>query len=244
MSWNQFDNSTRGEGGFMDTTVNEGAGGDGGDKNAKRGQNCMPVMISHIQSRGEKLEVWGTPAKIITIVAVVTKIEPASTKIAYEFQDETGSIRGIKWLENESSEFISPVEINNYARVYAMIRDQGEEHTLLILSIQPLEHLNELVAHLMEVTLMCLEGQKGISNTQSTTAVGSGGDTQSGSMNPSQKLVLEIIKNGDQEYGAERDEIKAKVPQNLIAKVDEIIEFLSAEGHIYTTKTDDYFKAI
>lgn len=89
MSWSNFDSSAQNEGGFMDTTVNEGAGGD--DKgNLKRGQNCIPVMIGHILKHGEELTVWGTPVKIITFVAIVNKVDATSTKVTFEFQDETG----------------------------------------------------------------------------------------------------------------------------------------------------------
>ena len=74
----------------MDTSVADASTADGDNKNLKRGQNCVPVMIAHLQRHGEKLDVWGIPAKIVTFLAIVKKCEAMSTKITYEFQDESG----------------------------------------------------------------------------------------------------------------------------------------------------------
>lgn len=93
MSWSNFDNSVQNEGGFMDNGgANETLGGAGGDdkSNTKRGQNCVPTMIVQLNRYGERLTVWGTPARIVTFVAVVRKLEAMSTKVTFEFQDETG----------------------------------------------------------------------------------------------------------------------------------------------------------
>ncbi|XP_014213018.1 replication protein A 32 kDa subunit-B [Copidosoma floridanum] len=267
MSWGNFDSSSmQSSGGFMDTTMGDGAGAGTEDKGgSKRAQNCMPVMISHIQRHGEKLTVWGMPALIVTLVAFVRKLESTSTKVTFEFQDETGVIKGIKWLEGDNATYESPVSVNNYARVYGLIRDQNDEPYVLIVNVQPMEHLNELLTHIMEVTLMCLQGEKMVNKvatndssyannsirntsangTAGNTSMGGGGGGGMGSgLTENQQLILQIIQNSDPEYGAERDAIKQRVPPHLVSRVDEIIEFLSGEGHIYTTKTDDFFKAI
>lgn len=74
----------------MNTTVNDSTAGE--DKaNLKRGQNCVPVMIAHLVRYGEKLTVWGTPVRLITFVGLVHKIEPTSTKVSFEFSDDTGN---------------------------------------------------------------------------------------------------------------------------------------------------------
>lgn len=89
MSWQNLSHSTENAGGFMDASMNDDPGA--ADKgNIKRGQNSMPVMISHLKNHGEKLTVWGIPARIVTFVAIVRSIDSTSTKISFEFQDETG----------------------------------------------------------------------------------------------------------------------------------------------------------
>lgn len=89
MSWNNYDGSVQNEGGYMDTTME--TNGQSGDKeNVKRGNNCIPVMIGHLNKHGENLKVWGTSPKMITFLGIVLKCEQASTKINYEFKDDTG----------------------------------------------------------------------------------------------------------------------------------------------------------
>lgn len=140
--------------------------------------------------------------------------------------------------------------MNSYARVYGLVRDQADGAYVLIVNVQPLEHMNELLSHLMEVTLTSLQGEKMVNQVASSdqsfanNSVQNSTGMNSSGMTKQQQMVLEIIQNSDPDYGAERDVIKSRVPQNMLSKVDEIIEFLSAEGHIYTTKTDDFFKAI
>ena len=62
-------------------------------------------------------------------------------------------------------------------------------------------------------------------------------------MDKDQAIVFKIITGDDSESGIEREQIKANVPPSLVSKVDEILEFLAGEGHIYTTRTDNHFKA-
>lgn len=123
----------------------------------------------------------------------------------------------------------------------------------MIINIQPLENLNELLTHQLEVTLVALQGEKMSSrplangshaNNSTMNNQSMNSTTNASGLNSHQQIVLDIILNSDPEYGAERDSIKSKVPPHLTSKVDDIIEFLQAEGHIYTTKTDDFFKAI
>lgn len=138
--------------------------------------------------------------------------------------------------------------------MYGLVRNEKDDTPyVMIINIQPLEELNELLTHHLEVTLVALQGEKQSNNPMMNggSAGGSAANNQSmnGTMNASgltaqQQTVLEIIQNSDPEYGAERDNIKSRVPSHLTSKVDDIIEFLQAEGHIYTTKTDDHFKAI
>lgn len=63
-------------------------------------------------------------------------------------------------------------------------------------------------------------------------------------MTTEQAIVFKIIQaENETECGIERNEIKSRVPERILDKVDKIIHFLTSEGHIYTTRTDDHFKA-
>ena len=58
-----------------------------------------------------------------------------------------------------------------------------------------------------------------------------------------QITVFRIIQaENDTVNGIERKTLKNRVPKNILPIVDDIIDFLTSEGHIYTTFTDDHFK--
>lgn len=165
----------------------------------------------------------------------------------------------MKWLDAELS-YDPPVKLNSYAKVYGNMRKQQDENYVMVVSIQPLEHLNDLCVHLMEVTLVCLQAENIASqptpnnsstidnnpamNSDSAVSAESSNANHYRDLNKDQIIIMDIISRGDPEYGAERSQIKSHAPSYLISKVDEILEFLSSEGHIYTTRTDDHFKQI
>lgn len=137
------------------------------------------------------------------------------------------------------------------------MRSHNNKNFVLVVNIQPLQELNELVTHLMEVTLVSLEGEKQmnsvarndqtfINNSMNYGNSINRNDEQDSvpGLNKEQNIVYRLIKNSTAEYGAERSEIKMNVPPYVVNKVDDILQFLSGEGHIYTTSTDDHFKCI
>lgn len=81
---NEIHNESENSGGFMmDTTLS-------GEKSSgpKRIQNCVPLMIAHLDR--EDIEVWGISVRLVTFVAILRKYENVSTKVTFEFEDETG----------------------------------------------------------------------------------------------------------------------------------------------------------
>lgn len=53
-------------------------------------QNCIPVMIEHLNRYGEDLKIWGLSARTVEFLAVVDEIEILSTRVNFKFHDETG----------------------------------------------------------------------------------------------------------------------------------------------------------
>lgn len=160
-----------------------------------------------------------------------------------------GAIKAIKWNspEDESDTKEQILNINSYVRVYGLPREQDGEKHLLILRICHLDSLNELSNHLLEVVYVAQAGNhtqcpvKKIGAVADTTAAMQ--NLEFAGMDKDQAIVFNVITGDDSESGIEREQIKKKVPISLVSKVDEILEFLAGEGHIYTTRTDNHFKA-
>lgn len=252
--WSEMTKLSDHEGGFMD---NKGKGQADAAQKKKRVQCIVPIMIGQIHGADnvEDFTIYHAPARIVTIVAIVRRIEDTATKIAYDLQDDTGTITAIKWLEAQNEGTLPVVEVNSYARIYGVLREQGGKRCVLMLDAFPLQSLNELTSHLLEIMDATLKSAaKGESRNDTTeahsmhssvsvSASTSNEQSENYGISPEQLIIYNLVKQGnDTESGVDRAHIKAKVPSRLMGKVDEILEFLIFEGHIYTTSTDDQFK--
>lgn len=163
-----------------------------------------------------------------------------------------GTITAFKWLEVNKKELA--IQMNTYVCITGLLREQNDKRHILIVQMSPLQTLNELTNHILEVIYITLQtklmAQNNIigegknadnySPNESSTA-----ESSTAGMSKGQHLVYKLIqKQNDTESGIERTEIKEKVPEFLLQNVDDILEFLVSEGHIYTTSSDDHFKTI
>lgn len=145
------------------------------------------------------------------------------------------------WLEADKNS-VEDIQINTYVRVHGLIRDQNNQRHVLILRIYPLEDLNELTCHFMEVIYFMLPLDKSVEESAVPNMLICD-NTMSG-MSPEQMTVLEIVRlANDAECGIQKRDILTKIPKHVVSRLDEILDFLLCEGHIYTTSSDDYFKA-
>ncbi|XP_035726768.1 replication protein A 32 kDa subunit-like [Vespa mandarinia] len=231
-------------GGFLNDTSSVS-----GEKNLRRAQNIVPVMIGQIIRSSGDFQIWEIPVRMLTFIGILRKVNESTTKITYEIEDETGTITTLRWLEVNRSTPEPTLEINTYVRIYGLLRDQNGVKQVFIVRILPLEDLNELTNHLLEVTYATLKAEQ-IFKANNTHTVSVNVDDNSmfnndcTGMSTEQAIVFKIIQaENETECGIERNDIKARVPERILHDVDQIIHFLTSEGHIYTTRTDDHFKA-
>lgn len=83
--WN--DSSVGLGGGFLDESTQSGTGKKGPQSNEK---NIVPVLIKHITSTTEDLQIAGKSVNTLSIVGIVRRIEQDTTKISFNIQDDTG----------------------------------------------------------------------------------------------------------------------------------------------------------
>lgn len=156
-----------------------------------------------------------------------------------------GTVTAIMWLEADKNpaESNSCIQINTYVRVYGMLRTQNNKRHILILRIHPLEDLNDLTCHFMEIIYFILKANKPAEELPVPAKSSMIDNTMSG-MSSEQMAVLEVVRSAnDSECGIEKRDILVRVPKHIIPRIDEILDFLLCEGHIYTTSSEDFFKA-
>ncbi|XP_076664930.1 replication protein A 32 kDa subunit-A-like [Andrena cerasifolii] len=244
--WDNLNSSAENTtGGFL----NDSHGATSGQRgNVKRGENIIPVMIRHLTRSCADLKIWGMSVRIITFVGIVRQIQRSTTKLTYGIEDETGCITAFHWLEADNEIAKCTLNLNSYVRIYGHPREENNKTHVLILKILPLLSLNELTNHLLEVIHVMLKMQK-ISNMENEGSNAAQmnnvcmSDSNLSGLTTEQTTVFKIIQTeNDTENGIARDTLKMRVPRNIVSILDNIIEFLTSEGHIYTTLTDDHFK--
>lgn len=158
-----------------------------------------------------------------------------------------GKINATQWLEADKTT-VEPVQLNTYVRVYGFLRETAGEKHIMLVKLLPVKELAEVLMHLLDVTSVCLEAAKektqGIKNNPSlmSSTIANFNDGVNG-MTKEQSIVFSIIQSeNDSDCGIDRATIKKRAPPNITSKIDDILNFLSNEGHIYTTNTDDHFK--
>ena len=99
----------------------------------------------------------------------------------------------------------------------------------------------------MEVSYVCLKAEELSGNEGSgavQTAVKNEMEVDScHGMDKDQAAVFIVIQTcNNTDTGIHKNDLKSKLSPNVKDKLDEILEFLTCEGHVYTTCTDDHFK--
>jgi len=236
------------------------ASGGTGDSKGKRKQNVVPVQISEVISAPEEgFMVEGAEVGMVVVVGRVQTMEKAATKSTYQIQDDSGVLEVIQWLEEGTNqpEFSegSPV------KVIGSIRTQGEKKHIMAFKISPVPTQEEYDAHMLEIVYSHLKlrqlqqkinGQIGASDgSLSNSMMGGGLGVQGVAVNSSAQsfgnknydLVYGMIKQSMDESGLDRDSIFNQLRMKMSkVEMDNSLDFLSSEGHIYSTIDEDHFK--
>lgn len=244
----------------------------GGEKKARRSQNLVPITIKQIQQSAEDtITVADMEVHMVQIVGFIKNVDVTSTKITYTISDSTGTIDTVQWLESDNEDddgSRAALMENTYCRLAGSVRSHQGKRNLMIFKIAPITDLNLITTHILQVmhTQLKLEniskmqngggmgggqssmGGSGLSHSLAGTGNfdgGAGGGTFSGmsGLTGQQNMVYQVINQVKDEQGVSRDAIYGALMNRVNrGQVDEQLEFLSSEGHIYSTVDDDHFR--
>ncbi|KAG7164614.1 Replication protein A 32 kDa subunit-like, partial [Homarus americanus] len=200
----------------------------------------------------------------ISVVGLIRDVEVSSVSRTYTIDDTTAVMNVIQW---EDLGMCDPLMEMTYCQLVGTLRTQQGKRNLIVLSIRPLTDINYITKHILEVIHFPLmikqvetlndanarknaeSNSKGIMSNSLVGASGLGG-VSGGSfsglqgLTGQQNMVLQFISNSQDEAGPSRSDIytllKGKIGNQ---QVDKMLDFLSNEGHIYTTIDDDHFKS-
>lgn len=151
----------------------------------------------------------------------------------------------------------SGIMLNTYARVIGAVRQQGEVKSIMIYKIYAIKNINEINTHYLEVINARYQAEeyyrlehggepaKAVKTEVKTEVTSQAASSDNG---PSGKarILFNAIRPQDEtqsETGVSRAELKKRFTQFSAAEIDNMLDQMSNEGHIYSTIDSDHFMA-
>lgn len=251
-------------GGYLNSPGFGSPQGGGEKKNRQRAQHIMPCTVAQIHSAthtDDRFLIDNIELHQVTVVGLVKTVKESSTRIDYELDDMTGkSLEVRQFLDQDENtpdeERIVAMRENMYVRAHGHVRAFQDKRSITAFKVLAVEDPNEITSHMLEVIQAHVALTRGTSMSgpaQATYggATGTTADTTGGYLGarPDQGLttvqdqVLNNIGKSMDEQGVSINFLSERmrgVPQHAIR---EAVEFLSSEGHIYSTIDDEHFKS-
>lgn len=249
-------------GGFLNSSVAASPSG-AEKKKAGRLSNVVPCTVAQIHmmpESDENLKIGSLSANIVILIGLVRSVDVLPTKVTYVIDDYTGpGIEVQMWIgeNDEQNKKVNVVHENTYARVTGAIRSMKGKRHILGFNVQPVKDFNEISMHMAEVvhTAMAVavmdkqSSTGGGFNSTSIMTPGMTASTDTFSSNDSRKLtrpqqlVKQAIINCKNEEGIDVMEIYNNLKSLNRQSIQEALEFLCNEGHIYSTIDEDHYKS-
>lgn len=235
-----------------------------------RAQSLLPCTIGQIhaaQMVNDKFMLDNIELHQVTIVGYVRSVKETATWLAYEIDDMTSGPLEVKhFMDNDENtppeEQTVAMRENSYVRVCGNIRSFNNKRSLVTFRIVQLTDMNELTSHILEVIYSHLHLKKAASGgpnmmetsshqssvtTGGSTSFAAGGESNNAVANTGlsniQQQVAMIIQNCHEDQGISIQEIYDKLRGLSHKSVQDAIEFLSNEGHIYSTIDEEHFRS-
>ncbi|XP_075052009.1 replication protein A 32 kDa subunit [Mixophyes fleayi] len=260
-----YGGSTMGGGGYTQSPGGFGspAPTQGEKKSRSRAQQIVPCTVSQLlfaTQSDELFRIGEVELSQVTIVGIVRHAEKAPTNILYKVDDMTAAPMDVRqWVDTDEASCENVVvPPRSYVKVSGHLRSFQNKKSVVAFKIAPIEDMNEFVSHMLEVVQahMSLNAQSppggGASSVVLSTpgrlgdARGSfsgGNDMQTNGLTPHQSQILNLIKSCKGSEGMGADDLKSRLHGMNANTIKQALEFLSNEGHIYSTVDEDHYKS-
>ncbi|XP_033126129.1 replication protein A 32 kDa subunit-like [Anneissia japonica] len=227
-------------------------------------KNFMPCTIAQIKMSeqvDDYFRIGDVNIHQVTVIGLVRRIEVQATCVLYELDDMTAPTMEIRQWSDTTDEGETTTMMhkeNTYVRVAGNVRVFNNKRILSVFKILPILDLNEISLHMLEVIHSHMLHTKAAANMSSgfgqstsmmvTPMKGGGGASFNGGGNNGltgvQNQVHQLINAhvGDQ-TGISITTLCSRLKGVSKDAIKNALEFLSNEGHIYSTIDDDHFKS-
>jgi replication factor A2 len=232
-----------------------------------RNQALQPVSLTQLvhatqEHPDDAFHINNTPLRNVTFVGYIVKVDELSTNLCYQIEDGTANMEvRLYMLDNDSEQQAqkrAALQPGVWVRVFGSLREFNGERSVKAHHIQPVDDMNEILFHRLQVIQVYLQQTRGVSNKNKQTlnnnvANGTRGEyfdqgtdiMNDSSFSPIHQSVLATIRHLSKDYrGTSDEEIVANLKQKFPPKdIHEAIHFLMEEGHIYTTIDESHYQA-
>jgi len=226
-------------------------------------QTLLPATIKQIltcDSRDQKFRIDGKDLSQVALVGYVLKVDVQPTNVSYVLDDGTGKITVRLYIDQEDLRKRSAVREGSYVRVIGSVRPYQSEKSVVGFQLIPVTDFNEITFHMLDVIHCHLLNTRGAPNAgvKSEAGPSGAGPSSSGSAtNPSgmvvghdaftqiQSSILAVFEHQSNlsENGTSVQDVCKSLPQHTPEDIRRAIEFLSDEGHLYSTVDENHFKS-
>ncbi|XP_072102638.1 replication protein A 32 kDa subunit [Mobula birostris] len=264
--YGNFGDTGSGGGGYMQSPGGFGSpvGGSQSDRKTRsRTQQIVPCTVSQLMSASQTEDIFRigeVELSQVTVVGIIKDSEKAPTNILYKLDDMTGPPMDVRqWVDTDeagSENIVVPP--GTYVKVAGHLRSFQNKKSLVAFKIMPLEDMNELTSHMLEVVQAHLLLNKpqsvpggsslalhsSVRNEAGPVGIYAGAnDALMNGLTSQQSQVLNLIRNCREQEGMSIDYMKRTLKNMNIVAIKQAVEFLSNEGHIYSTVDEDHFRS-
>ncbi|KAG1687239.1 hypothetical protein DVH05_005290 [Phytophthora capsici] len=251
-------------------------------KRSGAAQSILPVTIKQLQTLSassgddDALRLDGQEVSTVRLVGLLISLTPHSTTMRFQLDDGSGAFDCQYFIsaddDNASEGEMNRLREGSYVRVVGKLRTFQGKASLSCFSVNPVEDMNELTHHLLEVIYTHCYNSKGPLNNgkadvtmtsfntptkaapggnqwnQPSAATGGfGGGMDYGMMDsnfsPEQKAILDVLGTCTSDRGLKIDQIYADLNGQMTEQqLRSALNYLTSEGHVYSTIDEDHFK--
>ncbi|XP_062365003.1 replication protein A 32 kDa subunit [Cinclus cinclus] len=236
------------------------AGGQPEKKQRSRSQNIVPCTVSQLlaaEQVDETFRICDVEISQVTVVGIVRHAEKAPTNILYKVDDMTAAPMDVRqWVDTDEAGGENVViPPGTYVKVAGHLRSFQNKKSLVAFKIMPVENMNEFTTHILEIVNAHMILRKNIMSrvppqSFSSTGIsdmggygGGGGSLPVNGLTAHQSQVLNLIKSCHVPEGMSLQDLKHQLQSMSMSTIKQAVEFLSSEGHIYSTVDDDHYKS-
>lgn len=238
-----------------------GSQGGGGDRQKKmRNLNIVPVttkIIKTMTMEDSLFKLDGEDVNQVTLVGSIAHHEKSQMCNTYQLDDTHGVVTLKHWIsDNEEGGATDEAadqefEVGTYVRVFAQLRSFQKSLTLNVLHMRSVEDHNEITTHILECMkykkMMMKKSSNNVSSNE-MTGLGFNGMSNSSVMNSNgldgvQSQIWKLVNACDDPQGLNVKDIQSSLKGLSSAQIRKALDFLSNEGHIYSTINDDHYRS-